>query len=338
MGPSSLKLCSFWVLNIIVYYIMETVIPDISKQVYRRDLLNVLEGKYSTLGPMWVNNQMEWLNGVYISFKNHDKFLIIIYLIKKTLDFYSRSFVRLTYDQFYERDAVEIEQFSINDIATELNIPKESARRKINELESIGVIKKSGKKIIIDRSSYEYIKPQNTIIRISRFLSALSNLCVNEKILSKKLTSQELENIIKVNFSYIWKIYYEMQIPMILNYKKIFLDIETFHIFGSCVVNQHLHKQKESELIMNRDGYINSIISDKFSGMNAMSISDITNIPRATVIRKLQKLVKNKKLTIDDKKLYRLSGNFVKTIKPTQTIVLDKLADFSTKVFNFALL
>ena len=317
---------------------MAIEIPDISKQIYREDLLNILESKYSTLGPMWVSNQMEWMNGVYISFKNHDKFLIVIYLLKKTLDFYSRSFVRLTYDQFYERDAVEIEKFSITEIAAELNIPKESARRKINELENIGIIKKSGKKIIIDRSSYEYIRPSNTIIRIARFLSALSNLCVEEKVLPKKLTSQELENIIKVNFSYIWKIYYEMQIPMILNYKKIFIDLETFHIFGSCVVNQHLHTQKESELIIGRESYLNSIISNKFAGMNAMSISDITNIPRATVIRKLQKLVKNKKLTIDDKKLYKLSGNFVDTIKPAQEIVLNKLADFSTKVFNLVLL
>ena len=175
---------------------MAIEIPDISKQIYREDLLNILESKYSTLGPMWVSNQMEWMNGVYISFKNHDKFLIVIYLLKKTLDFYSRSFVRLTYDQFYERDAVEIEKFSITEIAAELNIPKESARRKINELENIGIIKKSGKKIIIDRSSYEYIRPSNTIIRIARFLSALSNLCVEEKVLPKKLTSQELENII----------------------------------------------------------------------------------------------------------------------------------------------
>ena len=129
-----------------------------------------------------------------------------------------------------------------------------------------------------------------------------------------------------------------MQIPMILNYKKIFIDLETFHIFGSCVVNQHLHTQKESELIIGRESYLNSIISNKFAGMNAMSISDITNIPRATVIRKLQKLVKNKKLTIDDKKLYKLSGNFVDTIKPAQEIVLNKLADFSTKVFNLVLL
>ena len=58
-------------------------IPDISKQIYKKDIFNILENKYSTLGPLWVSNQMEWMNGIYASFKNHDKFLIIIYLIKK---------------------------------------------------------------------------------------------------------------------------------------------------------------------------------------------------------------------------------------------------------------
>ena len=37
-------------------------------------------------------------------------------------------------------------------------------------------------------------------------------------------------------------------------------------------------------------------------GVNAMSISDITGIPRATVVRKLKVLVKNNILSIDDKK------------------------------------
>ena len=47
-------------------------------------------------------------------------------------------------------------------------------------------------------------------------------MCVNEKILNKTITSEKLESVIKDNFSYIWKAYYELQIPMMLSYKKIF--------------------------------------------------------------------------------------------------------------------
>ena len=56
-----------------------------------------------------------------------------------------------------------------------------------------------------------------------------------------------------------------------------------------------------------------------------MSISDITGIPRATVIRKLRKLVKIKNLTIDKKKHYRLSGNFTKTLMPLQKMLMKLL-------------
>ena len=85
---------------------MKQELPEISKQIYKEDAYDVLENKYSTIGPMWVTHQMEWSNGVYKSFKDHDKFLIIIFLIKRTLDFYSRNFIKLSYDKFYEQEAV----------------------------------------------------------------------------------------------------------------------------------------------------------------------------------------------------------------------------------------
>ena len=135
---------------------MTVDIPDISKQIYKDDLLSVLEKKYSSLGPMWVTQQMEWNNGIYASFKDHDKFLIIIFLVKKTLDFYSRNFTKLTYDEFYSKDTVEIEKFTISEISKTLSIPKESTRRKVLELEELGVIKELYGK--------EYIKEEVNIV------------------------------------------------------------------------------------------------------------------------------------------------------------------------------
>ena len=318
---------------------MNLKIPKISNQLYKEDILDVMENKYSTLGSIWVSHQMEWCNGIYSSFKDHDKFLIIIFLVKKTLDFYSRNFVKLSYEEFYSRETVEIEKFNIAEIAEALNIPKETTRRKILELTNIGAIKKIKKKIIIDRSKFYYSKPVDSIKRVSRFLTTLSELCKEEKILSKNITSEELELVIKENFSYIWKLYYEVQIPMLISYKKIFKDLEAFHIFGICVVNEHLHARKISENYMNRDEFLKSIFTvNKMEGINAMSISDITSIPRATVIRKLKKLVNQKILTINDKKHYKLTGRFANKLKPLQKNVFVKLANFSTIVFNLAVL
>ena len=138
---------------------MKKKIPDISKQIYKEDIQSVLEKRYSILGPMWVSQQMEWCNTIYASFKDHDKFLILIYLVKKTLDFYSRNFIKMPYDEFYSRDTVEIEKFSISEVSQALDIPKETARRKLLELENEGAIRKNKKGILIDRSKFYYTKP-----------------------------------------------------------------------------------------------------------------------------------------------------------------------------------
>ena len=318
---------------------MKVKIPDISKQIYKEDILGVMEGRYSTLGSAWVSHQMSWLNGIYSSYKDHNKFLIVIFLIKKTLDFYSRNFTKLPYEVFYSKDNVEIEKFTVAEISRLLDIPKETTRRKLLELENEDAIKEIKKKLILDRSKFFKSKPIESIKRISRFLSMLSEMCVEEKILSNKISSEELELVIKDNFSYIWKIYYELQIPMMINYKRIFNDLETFHIFGICVVNEHLHARKISEDYTNRDQFLKSIFTvNRVQGINAMSISDITYIPRATVIRKLKKLVNKKILTIDIKKHYKLTGSFAKKLKPVQKDIFIKLANFSTSVFNLIIL
>jgi len=320
-------------------FIMKVKIPDISKQIYKEDILGVMENRYSTVGSVWVSHQMSWLNGIYASYKDHNKFLIVILLIKKTLDFYSRNFTKLSYEEFYSSDTVEIEKFTVAEISRLLDIPKETTRRKLLELENEDVIKKIKKKLILDRSKFFKSKPIKSIKRISRFLSMLSEMCAEEKVLSDKISSEELELVIKDNFSYIWKIYYELQIPMMINYKRIFNDLETFHIFGICVVNEHLHARKISEDYTNRDQFLKSIFTvNRVQGINAMSISDITYIPRATVIRKLKKLVNKKILTIDIKKHYKLTGSFAKKLKPVQKDVFIKLANFATSIFNLIIL
>jgi len=320
------------------FMILVTQIPNLREEISKQKLLSILEDNYSTLGPIWVQSQLEWLNGIYGSFKDHDKFLIIIHLLKKTLNFYSRNFIKLTYEEFYQKNTIEISKFSISEISKALFIPKESTRRKINELKDMGVIKRFKKKLMIDRSSFKYVKPEKTIERISRFLSAQSIICVNEKILSNKLSTKNIEIIIKNNFSYIWKNYYEMQLLMMTTYKKIFNDLESFHIFCICVVSQHIDTKKLDNSKMSRNEFIEFLISHKVSGINAMSISDITGIPRATVIRKLQKLLIKNCLIIDDKKHYRLSGVFLNTLKLPQKTVFFHLANFSATVFNFTTL
>ena len=161
---------------------MEIAHSKTSKKINRKDILRVLENNYSMIGPLWITHQMDWKNSIYESYKDHDKFLIIAYLIKKTLDVNLKNFVNLSYEQFYSQDRVEVEKFNIIEIAKNNNIPKESARRKVIELEKMGIIKRNKANIIIDRSIHTSVTPMKSLKRISRFLSIFSNLLLEKKI------------------------------------------------------------------------------------------------------------------------------------------------------------
>jgi len=70
------------------------------------------------------------------------------------------------------------------------------------------------------------------------------------------------------------------------------------------------------------------------SGISAMSISDMTNIPRATIIRKCKYLVKTDLLKVNEKKQYVLSTTNFRKILPYQTEVFRLKAKFIRKVLN----
>ena len=70
------------------------------------------------------------------------------------------------------------------------------------------------------------------------------------------------------------------------------------------------------------------------SGISAMSISDMTLIPRATVIRKCKYLIKNDLIKINEKKQYVLSSFNFKKILPYQTKAFRFKAKFIRIVLN----
>ena len=95
------------------------------------------------------------------------------------MEAYSKNFVKLNYEEYFDQNEVEIKSINVMEISKSLNIPKETARRKVNELEEIQKAPLK-KKIIIDRETWPNIKPKDTVIRVSRFLSTLSKILYDE--------------------------------------------------------------------------------------------------------------------------------------------------------------
>jgi len=321
---------------------MPLILPKISKQILSKDIHYILNKNFTSIQPIWVPIQMRWMNNLYRTFHDYEKFMIIMYLMTKTFDYYSKNFVKLNYNEFFSQNEVDVETLNVMEISNALNIPKETARRKINELEELGAIKRKYKKIIIDRSAWPSMKPQETMKNLSHFLSILSKILFKEGFMLEQISSDQIVRTAKDNFSFVWKLYYDMQIPMLLMFKKIHGDLESFHIHGICLSNHALNAQKIDTSEMSKELYLDRyFFGDKqeFLGINAMSISDISGIPRATVIRKLNKLVKEKFLTINSKKHYSTNkGIHQKKLLTVQNNTFINLSKFAARIYNLSLI
>ena len=132
-----------------------------------------------------------------------------------------------------------------------------------------------------------------------------------------------------------------MQMPMLLGFKKIFGDLESFHVAGICFINHALNSKRNDNSEMSKEFYLEKyFFADEkdFLGVNAMSISEITGIPRATVIRKLNKLIKKNFLKIDTKKHYSSTGVYQEEILNVQKNTLNNLSKFTARIYNLTLM
>ena len=132
-----------------------------------------------------------------------------------------------------------------------------------------------------------------------------------------------------------------MQIPLVIGYHKFMQDLTTFHIWGTVCMNQVLNVSKELNT-KNDDRSLNYFATNNVlignlgsnAGISAMSISDMTNIPRATIIRKCKYLIKEDLIKMNEKKQYVLSTMNFRKILPYQTEIFKFKAKFIRKVLN----
>ncbi len=314
---------------------------DFSKTLNDDQVYESIMSHYSTLSKDWISHQWNWMNNVYQTFNDHYKYMIIISLIEKTLQFYDQMNVQYTYDEYYSKSYLQIEKFNITELCEKLDLPKETVRRKVLELENEGVITRNKKKIIIDRKAFTFVKPDNQIKFSAKYIYLVSQALNKDKIYSKKLDQKTIENIIKKKFSLSWRWFYRMQIPLIIGYHKFFQDLTTFHIWGTICMNQVLNVS--SQLNSNNEksslDYFatNSILIENLgtnTGISAMSISDMTKIPRATIIRKCKYLIKEDLIKLNEKKQYVLTSMNFRKILPYQTEIFKYKAKFIRKVLN----
>ncbi len=113
-------------------------------------------------------------------------------------------------------------------------------------------------------------------------------------------------------------------------------DMEMFFIFGTLLYNQIMFMKKSEKKSHYQKEWIDQVlhVGDK-KGINAMSISDLTGIPRPTVIRKLKILLRQKDIYKDKNNLYYLmQGKIINDLNKQRLINIRKLSSIISRINN----
>ncbi|MDC0521694.1 hypothetical protein OAN46_00055 [Candidatus Pelagibacter sp.] len=290
---------------------MNVKIVDISKRLHKEDVHECLLKNTNQISSDWIFHQWNWLHQNYKPFKDLFKYLIVILLKKKSLEFYFENGISYSYDEFYSYPKIPIANFSFSELNKDFNLPKETLRRKVLELEKLGIITKEKNKLFIDRSSYDFIKPIDQIKITSKYISKVSKILLKNKLIDKIITEEEIRKKIMKEFSKVWLWFYDFQLNIMTNNMKFLgKDLNIFYILATCLLNQiynYDNKLKSKDIhSLIFDDYTRAIINQSAAGLNTMSISEMTGLPRATVIRKLKLLEKKRLLTSNSKKQFYL--------------------------------
>ena len=196
-------------------------------------------------------------------------------------------------------------------VSQQTGLPKETTRRKIISLIKKKHLKKGDKNKLFWEPDFDL--KESYVKIIDEEIASLSKFIFEQtKLLSLGLSISRIEREIKSNYSFYWYHYLNVQLEYIKFWQDKLKDLEML-LIGMQVLILTMNSIKRN----NSDFSFSSNSQKKFENLSefnpdisATSVSDITGIPRATCIRKLDKFVKMKVLEKDVKsKRYFLKLN-----------------------------
>ena len=170
---------------------------------------------------------------------------------------------------------------------------------------------------------------------MSLLLYEFNKILKDEREVDNVFEIEKIISSIKQNYSFCWYQFYKFLFSYTNRWRDQIQDLETLCIGMTVVLNATQSKQSAPSK-KNRTVYFKEIMGSDLRGVNAMSLSEITGIPRPTVVRKLKWLINKRFLHINDKKLISLDA---KESAFTQTKEMQKknflsLSNFIYRLFN----
>ena len=318
-------------------------IPSSSSNKFQKSLvLESLEQNILSHWDTWGKFQQAWTSRAYQSFRDLDKYIVLIYLIKENWLNLTGKFQYLSMDEFYDSEIVTIDKINLIQISNDLSIPKETIRRKVNELQDSNILNREGKSIVFNRKGIETQKPNEMIDLLSIFIEKKAKMLDGKEWFGESLSKIQINSFIKKYFTIIWLRFFRMQIPFLTRHRNVFGDLETWIVWGNIALSHqyYLAKAAEKNLISSPitiKSYYSDVADVKIDrGVNASSISDISSIPRATVIRKLNWLVSQKAIKKNINLEYQMKKGGKLNAKISENFLLNQnsVAEFLTDIFD----
>ena len=180
-------------------------------------------------------------------------------------------------------------------IVKSTGIPKETVRRKLKNLieKKIIIFNKKHKEYtwnLVPKDEEMFMSFMNEDIKsIAKFVWSIT------KYLDLKLKINFIEEEIKEQFSFYYYHYYSCQLNWMKMWQTKIKDIDLIFIVIQALIptlkNSNINHEAKQENIHTMIGKIDTKANVLSNAVSANSISEISGIPRATCIRKLDKLV-----------------------------------------------
>ena len=182
-------------------------------------------------------------------------------------------------------------------VSKETGLPKETTRRKIISLIKKKHLKKGEKNKLFWEPDYP--QKETYVKIIDEEINSLSKFIFEQlKLLSHNMPVSKIEKEIKNNYSFYWYHFLNVQLEYIKFWQDKLKDLEMLLIgVQVLILTLNTLKRNNNDFLSIFDNEKNmKTLSENNADISATSISDITGIPRATCIRKLDKFVKMKVL------------------------------------------
>ena len=239
------------------------------------EIQKVYKDNYRKIIGEFMNIQSEFLSGIYNRYdKDLDAANIVLFFAKNlhqdTLRLRDNDLnIDISFSNFWNNHSkIRQKNFKIISIAKETGLPKETTRRKINNLIKNKMLEKqknsvSWKPVEKHKDSYNKIVTEE-LKQISKLIQVI---CVHLNI---TFSREKIADELKKYYSFYWYHYLNTQLKYLKMWQNRLNDLELLLISMQCLIQSNL----------NSDKGINENI--KLGSVSATSISDVTGIPRAT--------------------------------------------------------